>query len=98
MRADGRSTNSLRPSDLLPSDTAGETVAISSIAIARLERAFSVLGAAKPGLPVSSAIVVSFANHLSVTLSSAMPARVRPDWGEAIDEERRFGGIWLTDG
>ena len=33
-----------------------------------------------------------------ITPSLSMPAPVRPDSGEGIEEQRRFGGSWLTDG
>jgi hypothetical protein len=60
------------------------TLATSSMAAARrLDCVFSIFGAAKPGMPVSSAIVVILANQLC---RSHFRRRCR----------RRFGGIWAT--
>src|ERR1700722_16671893 len=90
----------------MTSEMASATVAISSTpACRRLKNFCSVIGDAKPTLPVSSAMVVilresvgrispdesGLANqYCLVAISPWIPAPVRPDFGEAIDEERRF--------
>jgi hypothetical protein len=90
--------NSPRVNDRLPSDTAvaattsemvSPKVAISSIAaVRRLVSVVPLFGGAKPGLPVSSAMVVVLANQfLRITCCrSHYRHRCR----------RPFGGIWAT--
>jgi hypothetical protein len=79
------------------------TVATSSSATARrLESFLPASGAAKPGLPESSVIGVILgailANQVLLASSPRMPARVRLDLGEVIEEARRFREFWLMDG
>jgi hypothetical protein len=79
------------------------TVATSSIATARrLDRVLPARGAAKPGLPLSSVIGVILrvilANQVLLASSPRMPARVRLDLGEVIEEARRFREFWLMIG
>jgi hypothetical protein len=112
-RCRDRGAASGRPaSDRLPSETAvaattsemvSVTVATSSIATARrLDRVLPARGAAKPGLPLSSVIGVILrvilANQVLLASSPRMPARVRLDLGEVIEEARRFREFWLMIG
>jgi hypothetical protein len=90
------------------SEIASATVAINSMpALRRRDIVRPVIRGAKPGLPVSSAIVVFLvaifgqrrvwnwrANRFGVVARSrANPAPVRPDFGEAIEEQRPFRGF-----
>jgi hypothetical protein len=82
------------PSDTAVAATTSETVnaivAISSIAMARrLDTEFSARGV-KPGLPLNSVISVILDD-----LSGR--ATIAADFGEAIEEARRFRGFWLRN-
>jgi hypothetical protein len=90
----GRSTRSPLVSALLPIDTAvaattsetvSASVAISSMATAcRCDSVSSSFGAAKPGLPAQLCHGRYPSRIIEVVITiAAMPAPVRPDWGEA---------------
>jgi hypothetical protein len=108
-RPRGRSTSDLLPSDTAVAATTSEivrvTVATSSSATARrLDSFLPASGGAKPGLPESSVIGVILGGHpresnqVLLASSPRMPARVRLDLGEVIEEARRFREFWLMDG